>query len=437
MSTTDHALTLDRTALRAWFPALASRTAFLENAGGSQVPGLVADAVAHYMKTAYVQLGAGYPQSKLADAVTGGAHTFIERLMGGEAEGKVALGPSTSQLVAMLAASLAHRIGPGDEIVVAEAGHEANLGPWVRMAEARGATLRWWRVDPQTGEASLDALDELLNERTKVVSVVHVSNVLGEILDLRELCDRVHASTPARVVADGVAYAPHRAMEVESWGVDWYVYSTYKVFGPHMAALWGRVDAWAELESPYHYFIPKTEVPYAFEVGGVDHEGCAGLLALAPYLAAMAAMARGTSPNPPPHPGEAPDLEELLEQAAALPRADVLDAFDLMEALERPLVRRLLEWLSERSGVRVLGPATEDRNRVGTVAFVVDDRPSSELVAAAHARDVAIRHGHVYAHRLVTALGIDPDEGPVRVSLVHYNTPEEIERVVDALGPEL
>lgn len=452
MTTTDLPLSVDRAALRAWFPSLASRTAFLENAGGSQVPGVVAGAMATYMTSAYVQLEAGYPESDLADAVVHGAHAFIERLMGGEREGRVALGPSTSQLVAMLAGALAARIEPGDEIVVAQAGHEANVGPWVRLAEQRGATLRWWRVDPTSGAASLDELQALLNSRTKVVAIVHVSNLLGEIVDVAGAAARVHAHSPARLVVDGVAYAPHRAIDVEGWGVDWYVYSTYKVYGPHMAALWGRHEAWAELEGPYHFFIPRTEVPYAYEVGGVNHEGCAGLLALAPYLAGLAAMARGKPmPEPPGLYGQCPDPKKhlgwadrvppppldvpaLVAGAAALTRAEVQDAFALMAASERPLQRRLLEWLATRDGVRVIGPRSDGPQRVGTVAFAAEGRSSVAIARAVHAHGVAIRNGHNYAHRLVTALGIDPAEGTVRVSLVHYNTPDEIERAIAALA---
>lgn len=417
--------------LRRWFPALTGPRVFLENAGGSQVPGLVAAAMASYMTSAYVQLGAGYAESDLADAVVDGAHVLAERLVGAADSGRVALGPSTSQLVAMLAGALAHRIAPGDEIVVMQAGHEANLGPWVRLAEATGAHLRWWTLDPQSGESRLDDLAALLGPRTKVVAAVHVSNLLGHALDAAALSQLVHERSPARVVLDGVAYAPHRALDAAAWGVDFYVYSTYKVFGPHMAVLFGRHEAWAELHSPYHFFIDAHDVPHAFEVGGANHESCAGLLALAPYLAELAAVQRGATPSDPPD--DAPTMPWLLERAAALTRRDITDAFTLMEACERPLQQRLLSWLGTRPEARVLGRSQDGPERMPTVAFVVPGRRSSELAAAAHAKGIALRHGHNYAHRLVTALGVDPEQGPVRISAVHYNTPAEVERAIAAL----
>jgi hypothetical protein len=231
----------------------------------------------------YVQLGAGYPMSVAATETVDRAHAFIEELMGGAGAGRAILGPSTTQLCHMLAGCIAKTIRPGDEIVLAETAHEANAGPWLAL-ERCGATIRWWRCDRDAMELTLDGLDAVLSPRTRIVAFPHVSNLLGGILDVAEITRRAHAAG-ARVVVDGVAFAPHRLMSVAAWDVDWYVYSTYKVFGPHMAALHGRHDAIAELEGPNHFFIPRDKVPYVFELGGASHEGCAGLLALARYLA--------------------------------------------------------------------------------------------------------------------------------------------------------
>ena len=424
----------DRAALRAWFPALSQSTALLENAGGSQVPGVVAEAIATYMTSCYVQLDAEYPQSDMATAVVAGAHAFVERLAGGEGLGRAAIGPSTSQLVTNLAATLAHGIEAGDEIVVSEAGHEANVGPWTRLAERSGATLRWWKVDPETGAQSLDDLAALLSPRTKVVAVVHVSNLLGQVLDLRAVSELVHEASSAHVVADGVAYAPHRAIDVAAWGVDWYVWSAYKVYGPHTAMLWGSHEAWSRCHSEYHLFIDGSEVPYAYEIGGVCHEAMAGLLALAPYLAGLARLAAGGELGDPP---ARPDMPALLRAADQLSRAEVEAAFGFMHACERPLVQRLLTWLDGVPGVRVLGTTVESQERVGTVAFVHPDHDSAELARVAHRHGVAIRNGHNYAFRLAQALSIDPEPGAVRISLVHYNTADEIERCIAALEPVL
>jgi cysteine desulfurase family protein (TIGR01976 family) len=397
-----------RLRIREHFPALAGDTVFLENAGGSQVPATVADAVRAYMLSSYVQLGAGYPLSQRASALVDEAHGFVRTLMNGDG-GTVILGPSTSALLRALAACYAEALGPGRAVVVAETGHEANVGPWVWLERA-GVELRWWRMQPSTFSCPLEALDELLDERVALVALPHVSNLLGEIVDVAAVADRAHR-VGARVVVDGVAFAPHRAMDVAAWGVDWYAYSTYKVYGPHMAALWGRREALAELRGPNHFFIPEDELPYKFELGGVNHEGCAGILGLRDYLGFLAGG--GSS--------------------GRFDRAAVESAFALMTACELPLQARLLDHLRSRADVTVVGPPGAGPERVGTVSFVHRSLSSAAITRACDRAGIAIRHGHMYAYRLCQAAGLDPADGVVRVSLVHYNTPEEIERLIDVL----
>ena len=402
----------DRNRIRGQFPSLASDTVFLENAGGSQVPAVVADHIRDYMVTSYVQLGAGYPLSQRCTELVDEAHEFVRLLMNGNG-GEVILGPSTSALLQMLANCYAGVLTPGSEIVVAQTGHEANVGPWKHLART-GFELRWWKMDRDSFTCSLESLDELLNDRTALVAFPHVSNLLGEIVDIRAITKRAH-SAGARVVVDGVAFAPHRTMDVTDWDVDWYAYSTYKVFGPHMAALWGRRDAVAELQGPNHFFVPDNDLPYKFEVGGVNHEGCAGIRGLRQYLCFLA------------------DVDE----PAALDRAAVERAFEVMTACELPLQERLIQYLRSRDDVRIIGPEDDGPGRVGTISFVHRSKSSAEITAAVDRSGIAIRHGHMYAYHLCEAAGLDPDDGVVRVSLVHYNTPEEIERLITVLDQAL
>jgi cysteine desulfurase family protein (TIGR01976 family) len=405
------ALRIDPARVRDWFPSLRSGTVFLENAGGSQVPAVVADAIRDYMLTSYVQLEAGYPESDAADAVVEGAHAFMDRFVDAEGLGRVILGPSCTRLVGTLAECCARAWEPGDEVIVMESGHEANVGPWVRLAE-RGFTVKTWKIDPETMACPLETLAPLLTDRTRLVAMVHVSNLLGRINDVAAVTRLVH-DAGARIIVDGVAYAPHRAIDVRSWGVDWYVWSTYKVYGPHMAAMFGRTEAFAELPTPNHFFIPRDDVVYAFEPGGVCHEGCAGLLGLQPYLSFLAGRAG--------------------DGAAPADRETITAAFETMTALELPLQERLVSWLRERPGFRIVGPDDGGRGRVGTISFVHERHSSREIVEAAQARGLGIRNGHMYAHRLCEALGIDLEDGVVRVSLVHYNTSDEIERLIEVL----
>lgn len=395
-----------RDALRSWFPALASGFAYLENAGGSQVPGCVADAVREHMLSCYVQLGAGYPQSTRATAMVAEAHAFIETFMNARPAGVVVLGSSMTALSTILANAYADIMKPGDEVIVAETNHEANAGPWARLSK-RGVTVKPWRVDPATFQCRLDELARLLTSRTRIVAFPHVSNLLGEITPAAEIARMAH-EVGARAVADGVAYAPHRAIDVQAVGVDYYLYSTYKVYGPHMGVLFGRKEAFAELEGPNHFFIAKDDLPYKFELGGASHEGCAGLLGLRPYLAFLAGSKQCDRP--------------------AIERA-----FAAMAALEEPLTRRLLDYLRGKPGVRIIGSPSCGESRVGTVSFVHERRKSPQIAAAVNEQGIGIRHGHMYAIRMCEGLGIDPASGVVRVSLLHYNTEDEIERLIAAL----
>jgi cysteine desulfurase family protein (TIGR01976 family) len=405
---TDTITDAERARIRGQFPALAAETIFLENAGGSQVPKVVADRISDYMMSSYVQLGAGYDLSQRASRVVDEAHEFVRLLMNGGG-GEVILGPSTSALLRMLSDCYAKVLRPGSAIVVAQTGHEANVGPWKNLARV-GFNFRWWEMDPVSHTCSMAGLDQLLDDRVALVAFPHVSNLLGGIVDVAAVADRAHRAG-ARVVVDGVAYAPHRAIDVEAWNVDWYAYSTYKVYGPHMGALWGRRDALAELTGPNHFFIPDREVPYKFEVGGVNHEGCAGILGLRDYLAFLAGVS----------------------EPETLDRSGIERAFTLMTACELPLQAKLIAYLQSRNDVRIIGPTSTGEDRVGTISFVHGSKTSTEITEAVDRSGIGIRHGHMYAYHLCEAAGLDPDDGVVRVSMVHYNTPGEIDRLIEVL----
>jgi cysteine desulfurase family protein (TIGR01976 family) len=402
----------ERARIRAQFPALAGDTVFLENAGGSQVPKVVADRIYDYMVSTYVQLGAGYGLSQQATQIVDDAHDFVSLVMNGR-NGEVILGSSTSVLLQMLSGCYAKVLAPGSAIVVAQTGHEANIGPWKNLARL-GFDLRWWEMDPLSCTCSMDQLDELLADGVALLAFPHVSNLLGEIVDVAAITDRAHAAG-ARVVVDGVAFAPHRAIDVEAWKVDWYAFSTYKVYGPHMGALWGRHDALAELTGPNHFFVPDDEIPYKFEVGGANHEGCAALLGLRDYLAFLTGVS----------------------EPGALARNDIERAYDAMTSCELPLQARLIDYLGSRNDVRIIGPASAGKDRVGTISFIHESKSSAEITADVDRSGIGIRHGHMYAYHLCEAVGLDPDDGVVRVSLVHYNTLDEIERLIEVLDTAL
>lgn len=402
-----------RLRVRAEFPSLAvASDLLLDNAGGSQVPTSVGRRIADYFLQNYVQLGADYATSRAASAVVDDARSFALDLFGGRGLGQAILGASTSSLVAMLAECHGRaKHEDRDEIVISDGGHESNIGPWRRL-EAHGYRVRWWRTR-EDGTCRLEDLQALLSPRTRVLAVHHVSNLLGRVEDVASCVDAAH-QVGARVIVDGVAFAPHRAIDVAALGCDYYVFSLYKVYGPHMAALFGRDEALAELVGPNHDFIPDDAVPYKFELGGVSHEACAGLLGVRDYLAWLATDARAP-----------------LAPTTSLERRDIEAAFERMQDLEAPLTERMLEWLGQRPELRVLGPATAEASRVGTISFVTEQATSRAIALRANAARIGIRYGHFYAVRLSRALGLDPSDGVVRTSFVHYSSLEEIDALLE------
>lgn len=414
--------------IRDRFPALRRSTAFLDNAGGSHLPRCVIDAMTRYMAESYVQLGGDYPESLAAAANVADAHDMVKLLLNAHGVGEVVLASSTTTLCHLLASCYEQSPRPErNEIVVCTAGHEANIGAWMRLAD-RGWVVREWRAErePRGDEQGSwrilpHTLRGLLSERTRLVAFPHVSNILGEIVDAAEVTAMAH-SVGARVVCDGVAYVPHRAPDVARLGVDWYVFSTYKVYGPHAAALFGTREAFAELEGPNHSFIPRDRVPYKFELGGVNHESCAAINGLWEYLCFLAGEAGPTTRAP----------GTLRHDRAIVERA-----FAAMERFELGAQSRLIGWLCSRPDVVIVGPAHAGPSRVPTISFVVPGRSSRELATRANRDGLAIRSGHFYSKRLIESVGLDPDDGVVRVSMVHYTSPAEITRLIEWLDRAL
>ncbi len=391
--------------IRAQFPALSSGFAYLENAGGSQVPGGVAEAIQNYMLSSYVQLGAGYEQSNVATQTVEDAHVFMREFMNAPADGKVVLGPSSTALIQLVANAYAKKWKAGDEVIVSLANHEANVGGWVRL-ESEGIKIVWWPVNPATFGCEPDDLRKLITDRTRLVALPHVSNLVGRIEPLAEIVKVAH-ERGVKVFADGVAFAPHRCVDVQAFDPDWYVFSLYKVFAPHMSAMYGKDSAFGELEGPNHVFIPEDD-PYKWELGSVSHEACAGLLGLRPYLGFLAGGEYGG-------------------------RSSVEEAYGVMESQERGPEKKLREWLAKRPDVEIIGPRTAAADSVPTVSFFHNRIPSDEITRRVNQSGMGIRNGHMYAIRLLESLGYEPEPGVTRVSLVHYNTEAEVDRLIGCL----
>lgn len=401
--------TITNKELRSQFPSLDRGVAYFENAGGSQVPRQVIERVSDLFLHGYVQTGAGYRDADYVDDVTGKAKKFANVLMNGERMGETLVGPSTTALLHRLSDAMAPTVQQGDEIVVSVANHEANIGPWLKL-ERHGAKVVWWGVDPLTGAVSYEELGRLLTTRTKFVALAHTSNLLGDITDVALVAKMAHESG-AQIVVDGVAFAPHQAVDVRSWDVDFYAFSFYKVYAPHIAALFGKSEAWAALKGPNHYFIPDDAFPWKFELGCQPYELLAGVLGLADYLSLLAGR--------PEH-----------------DRQTVETAFQVIRSTELKAQEAILEYLLARNDIRLVGP-TDLSNRHPTFSFVHDQLPSNVIATRANQAGVGVRNGHMYAKRLCEALGVAPDPGFVRVSAVHYNDSDDVTALLTALDAAL
>jgi cysteine desulfurase family protein (TIGR01976 family) len=402
------ARSLDLAWVRARFAALESEWALMDNAGGSAPLTAVSTRIAEYMQRWPVQLGASYGPSAQAGERQIEARRALAGMFataGGPAPApeQIAIGASTTSMLSRLARSLAPSFSPGDEIIVSDADHEANIGPWLRLA-ASGLRIRWWHIRRASMRLEIEDLNALLSARTRLICFTHASNLLGTAHDLSAVVSRAR-DCGARTCVDGVAFAPHRGLAAVNWGVDWYALSLYKTFGPHCALLYSAADAAQGLASLNHEWMAAADAATKLEPGACPYELAWGAAAVPEYL------------------------QEVATRHGGRP-------FDAPAAHEQALTARLLDWLGSRAGVRVLGAARVGPERLPTVSFVVEKRSPAEVVAFADRAGLGIRHGHFYAPRLVAALGLK-SEGVVRVSLAHYNTLEEVDRLILALEPAL
>lgn len=401
-------MSLDLDLVRSQFPALETGWAFFDNAGGSQVLRPVAERVADYMLTTSVQTGASYEPSAKASEMLALARARIATFVGAARPEEVFFGPSTTVLVRFLATAMASQLSAGDEIVVTNFDHESNIGPWLILKE-RGVVFKVWEIDPETLMPSLETLGALMNDRTRLVCVTHASNLLGSINPIRQIADFVHVRG-ALICVDGVAYAPHRAIDVQDLGVDYYVFSFYKTYGPHYAVMYGRHDLLLELDGLYHYFYGKEKVPGKLEPGNPCYELVWGAAGIVDYLETL---------------------------AGGKGRQAIEHAFDDIAAHETEIGERLLSWLRMRNGVRIVGHRSSEASlRVPTISFTVDGRLPQDIVASIDDARIGVRHGDFHSRRLAEALGLSPS-GVIRASMVHYNTVAEVDRLIEVLDQSL
>lgn len=406
---------LDINFVRSNFPAFSSPElqgwAFFENAGGSYPCQQVIDRLTHFYTHTKVQPYGPYPAARAA----GEAMDEAYRRMAGYlnvSPNEVQLGPSTSQNSYVLANAFRSLWQDGDEIVVSTQDHEANAGVWRRLAE-RGIVVKEWHVDAQTGELNSADLDKLLSEKTKLVAFPHCSNVVGHVNPVAEIAAKAKG-IGAHVVTDGVAYAPHGLPDVEALGVDVYLFSTYKTYGPHQGLMVVRRPLLDQLTNQSHYF--NAEFPHKKLVpAGPDHAQVAAVAGIAAYLDAI-------------YEHHFEDEAESAERGRKV--------HQLFEAHEKELLTPLMGWLSNRDDVRIVGP-NDPEVRAPTVSIIPQNKPIAEVVKTLEQHKVMVNAGDFYAVRPLIDMSIPLDPGVLRLSFVHYTNQAEIEQLIGGLEAAL
>lgn len=395
--------------VRERFPALRAagdREVFFDNAAGAQVPDEVVDAVREHYTKRNVQRGGHYALSRAVDEGIADARQAIASFLNASSPREIVFGLNSTSLIRMIAEALRPRFKKGDRVIVTELDHEANIGAWLRLESSGVEPVFWHVAGGDAGRLDLDALAGLLRAgagRVRLVALPLASNATGRIVDVAGAARLAHEAG-ALVFVDAVHYGPHGLIDVQALGADFLAFSGYKIFGPHIGFLWGRADQLRMLEPARDFFIP-SEAPYAFEPGTQSYEAIAGMAAALRYLASL-------------------DGSGSLRRAMAQIRAH-----------EAALSSCLLEQFRSVPGMKIYGdadPASVEA-RVPTFAFRVEGRTCSAVVETLASLGIHARDGHMYAPRLVRALGLDPEDGVCRVSLCHYNTPAEIAWVAETL----
>ncbi|TYB81420.1 aminotransferase class V-fold PLP-dependent enzyme [Maritimibacter fusiformis] len=402
-------MALDIDWVRGQFPAFSEPSlqdqAFFENAGGSYTARPVIERLTRFYTQRKVQPYGPYEASRLGGEEMNEARARLAAMLG-VATDELSFGPSTTQNTYVLAQAFRQFMQPGEAIVVTNQDHEANSGPWRRL-EADGIEIREWRVDPATGHLDPAGLDALLDEKVRLVVFPHVSNIVGEINDVAAITALAHAAG-AFVCVDGVSYAPHGLPDVGMMGPDIYLFSAYKTYGPHQGIMVIRRALGDLLPNQAHHFNAGP-LYKRFTPAGPDHAQVAASAGMADYLEALSAHHGGP------------------KAGAGAAR----HAHDLMRAHESTQLQPLLDYLSARNSVRLIGP-TDAAARAPTVAVELAG-PGAAAAAELAGQGIMAEGGNFYGQRPLEAMRIDPDKGVLRLSFVHYTAAAEVDRLIAAL----
>ncbi len=407
-------LKLDIEFVRSQFPAfqdpLSKDWSFFENAGGSYVPQNVIDKLSTFMTSTKVQPYAEYPMSKIAGNNMDKATKLFADMINAN-QNEIIIGGSTSINLYVLSNALKHMINPGDEIIVTNQDHEANISPWRRLEEI-GAKIVEWKFNLDSYELEISELEKLINDKTKILAVTHCSNIIGSINNLKQISDIAHKYNTI-VIGDGVSYAPHGLPNVKELDVDFYTFSLYKTYGPHLALLYGKEEILKNLPNQNHEFL-NGNYPYTINPGGPNHEELVSLIGVYEYFDNLYNHHFNNS------------NDKILSKINKIN--------NLISDHEEFLANPILDYLDSRKDLKIIGKnKIIDKNRAPTISFISKDKKSKDLSMGLVSNKIATRNDNFYAWRCLKHLGIDTEDGVVRLSMTHYNNEDDVEAVIRAL----
>ena len=428
--------------IRNQFPALERRhndhpVAYFDGAGGTQTPRVVVEAVADYLVNHNANTHWEYPTSHETDAIIESArHAFADFLNASANE--IVFGPNTTTMIYHLSRALGRTLGPGDEIVITELEHHANVAPWQALVVERGVRLNIAQMDPETGQLDWSDFDRLVTKKTKVVAFGAGCNALGTVNNYRGAVELAH-SVGALALVDAVHYAPYFLCDVKETNCDFLTCSAYKFYGPHVSVFYGKKDLLEAVDFPKLQPAPDT-APERAEMGTQNHEGIAGAAAAVDFYASLAGhktarvserVSTGSGPGSLRGQPAWGGGSDRVKDSTSSRRANLQSAFKGLRAHSAPQVKRLWESLSGINGVRLYGPPPEVE-RTPTVSFTMKNVASTEVARRLAEQGLFASHGDFYAATVIERLGLQP-EGLVRVGCACYTSDDEIERLIEAV----
>jgi cysteine desulfurase family protein (TIGR01976 family) len=406
---------LDLSWIRSQFPSFAEQVnghpaAYLDGPGGTQVPQSVIDAIRDYLKHSNANTNGAYATSYRTNETIARARSAMADFFGCNAD-EVVFGFNMTSLTFAMSRAIGRELGPGDEIVLTLLDHDANFAPWQALEEL-GVTIRHVAVNKSDCTLDMNDLARKMNRHTRVVAVGYASNAVGTINDVKEVVQLAHAAGAIAYI-DAVHYAPHGPIDVCALDCDFLVCSSYKFFGPHLGVLYGKREHLRRLH-PYKVRANTNESPYCWEWGTLNHEGIAGITACVEYIA---------------------EIGRKLKPSVANRRGAILAAYEEIVKYERALCERLLLGLRDLAGLKVYGITDSQRfhRRCPTIALRIDGRSPLQLATRLGERGLFTWDGNYYALNLTEQLDVEKDGGFLRIGLFHYNTVEEVDRLLAAL----